>query len=70
MFFTPPPTPGSSGGPIIEEASGAVVGVILGSRMDNRIEGVKGWGVPSESIYEVFLENSWLISEGRLILLF
>ncbi|EKM83399.1 hypothetical protein AGABI1DRAFT_123732 [Agaricus bisporus var. burnettii JB137-S8] len=54
IFFTPPPTPGSSGGPIIEEASGAVVGVILGSRMDNRIEGVKGWGVPSESIYEMF----------------
>lgn len=53
MLFTPHPTPGSSGGPIIEEASGAVVGVMLGSRMNNRVEGLRGWGVPSESIYEV-----------------
>jgi hypothetical protein len=30
-----------------------VVGVMLGSRMDNRVEGVRGWGVPSEVIYEV-----------------
>ncbi|KAK7064431.1 hypothetical protein R3P38DRAFT_2824474 [Favolaschia claudopus] len=54
MFFSPLPTPGSSGGPIVDEDSGAVVGVVLGTRMDNRVEGVRGWGVPSESIFEMF----------------
>ncbi|KAF9270445.1 hypothetical protein L218DRAFT_35095 [Marasmius fiardii PR-910] len=38
MLFAPLPTPGSSGGPIVDEDSGAVVGVSLGSMMDNRIE--------------------------------
>ena len=52
-MFTPLPTIGSSGGPIIEEESGAVVGVMLGTRMDSRVEGVRGWGVPSEAIFEV-----------------
>ena len=56
LLFTPLPTAGSSGGPIIEEESGAVVGVMLGTRMDSRIEGVRGWGVPSESIFEVSLK--------------
>ncbi|KAJ3571342.1 hypothetical protein NP233_g3811 [Leucocoprinus birnbaumii] len=58
LLFKPHPTPGSSGGPIIEESSGAVVGVMLGSRMDNRIEGLRGWGVPSETIFEVAVDNS------------
>lgn len=53
MFFEPLPTPGSSGGPIVDEESGAVVGVMLGTRMDNRVVGVRGWGVPSETIFEV-----------------
>jgi hypothetical protein len=53
LLFTPIPTAGSSGGPIIEEESGAVVGVMLGTRMDNRVEGTRGWGVPSEIIFEV-----------------
>jgi len=52
-MFMPLPTVGSSGGPIIEEESGAVVGVMLGTRMDSRVEGVRGWGVPSEAIFEV-----------------
>ncbi|KAF9451770.1 hypothetical protein P691DRAFT_835546 [Macrolepiota fuliginosa MF-IS2] len=54
LLFTPHPTPGSSGGPIIDDHSGAVVGVMLGSRMDNRVEGMRGWGIPSETIYEMF----------------
>lgn len=54
MLFKPPPTAGSSGGPIIDEETGAVVGVMLGTRMDNRVEGLRGWGVPSESIFEMF----------------
>ncbi|KAJ7900094.1 hypothetical protein B0H14DRAFT_3080476 [Mycena olivaceomarginata] len=43
-----------AGGPIVDEESGAVVGVMLGTRMDNRVEGVRGWGVPSETIFEMF----------------
>ncbi|KAI0321121.1 hypothetical protein OF83DRAFT_1101206 [Amylostereum chailletii] len=54
MLFEPLPTPGSSGGPIVDEDTGAVVGVVLGTRMDNRIEGTRGWGVPSEAIFEMF----------------
>ena len=53
MLFDPPPTPGSSGGPIVEEESGAVVGIMLGTQMRNRLEGVSGWGAPSELIFEV-----------------
>ncbi|KAJ4476759.1 hypothetical protein J3R30DRAFT_3658023 [Lentinula aciculospora] len=54
LLFSPLPTPGSSGGPIIDEETGAVVGVMLGTRMDNRVEGIRGWGVPSETIFEMF----------------
>ena len=54
LLFEPPPTAGSSGGPIVDEESGAVVGVMLGTRMDNRVEGLRGWGVPLEVAYEMF----------------
>ncbi|KIK71258.1 hypothetical protein GYMLUDRAFT_148604 [Collybiopsis luxurians FD-317 M1] len=54
LLFMPLPTAGSSGGPLIDEETGAVIGVMLGTRMDNRVEGMKGWGAPSESIFEMF----------------
>ncbi|KII93456.1 hypothetical protein PLICRDRAFT_99929 [Plicaturopsis crispa FD-325 SS-3] len=54
MLFKPLPLAGSSGGPIVDEQSGAVVGVMLGTRMDNRVEGTRGWGVPAETIFEMF----------------
>ncbi|KAJ3801712.1 hypothetical protein GGU11DRAFT_869489 [Lentinula aff. detonsa] len=54
LLFSPLPTAGSSGGPIIDEETGAVIGVMLGTRMDNRVEGTRGWGVPSETIFEMF----------------
>ncbi|KAI8995296.1 hypothetical protein BD414DRAFT_410874 [Trametes punicea] len=54
LYFDPPPTPGSSGGPIIDEESGAVVGVILGTQLVNQLQGVRGWGVPAETIFEMF----------------
>ncbi|KZT74802.1 hypothetical protein DAEQUDRAFT_719982 [Daedalea quercina L-15889] len=54
MLFDPPPTPGSSGGPIVDEESGAVIGIMLGTQMRNRLEGVSGWGAPSELIFEMF----------------
>jgi S1-C subfamily serine protease len=52
LLFTPVPTPGSSGGPIVDEESGAIVGVVLGSRTDFGSE-ERGFGVPSEAIFEV-----------------
>ena len=55
MLFDILPTPGSSGAPLVDE-HGAVVGMALGTRMDNRVEGNRGWGVPAELIYEVRLE--------------
>jgi hypothetical protein len=58
MHFQPLPTTGSSGGPIVEESTGAVVGVMLGTQMDRSIEGVRGWGVPAETIFEVRAEMS------------
>ncbi|PFH50737.1 hypothetical protein AMATHDRAFT_144471 [Amanita thiersii Skay4041] len=54
MLFSPPPTNGSSGGPIVDEESGAVVGMVAGTRMDNRVEGLRGWGIPAEAIFEMF----------------
>lgn len=53
LLFDPPPTPGSSGGPIVDEETGAVIGVMLGTQLQNRVEGVRGWGVPAETIFEV-----------------
>jgi hypothetical protein len=53
MHFQPLPTTGSSGGPIVDETTGAVVGVMLGTQMHSSIEGVRGWGVPAEAIFEV-----------------
>ncbi|KDN46026.1 hypothetical protein RSAG8_04533, partial [Rhizoctonia solani AG-8 WAC10335] len=53
MLFNILPTPGSSGAPLVDE-HGAVVGMALGTRMDNRVEGNRGWGVPAELIYEMF----------------
>jgi len=68
MLFQPLPTTGSSGGPIVDENTGAVVGVMLGTRMDSSIEGVRGWGVPAETIFEVRAQelavNSLLMNLG------
>ncbi|KAM5538211.1 hypothetical protein V8D89_008098 [Ganoderma adspersum] len=54
LHFDPPPTSGSSGGPIVDEESGSVIGVVLGTQLVNQVEGVKGWGVPAEMIFEMF----------------
>lgn len=38
----------------MDEETGAVVGIVLGARMDStRIDGMRGWGVPSETVMEV-----------------
>jgi hypothetical protein len=65
MFFSAIPTPGSSGGPIVDLESGSIVGVIRGSRLDNRVAGLKGWATSSESIYEV--NTHWPVSAVLLI---
>lgn len=52
MLFRPIPSKGSSGGPLVSD-NGSVIGVVSGSRMDNAVEGIRGWGTPSEAIYEV-----------------
>ncbi|KAI0762804.1 hypothetical protein C8Q74DRAFT_1371790 [Fomes fomentarius] len=54
LHFDPSPTAGSSGGPIIDEESGSVIGVVLGTQLVNQVEGVRGWGVPAEMIFEMF----------------
>lgn len=69
LLFEPLPTVGSSGGPIVDEESGAVIGVIVGTRMDNRIEGVRGWGVPSETIFEVCVSYAFIRIKVLKILL-
>ncbi|PSR71322.1 hypothetical protein PHLCEN_2v12836 [Hermanssonia centrifuga] len=53
LLFKPLPTPGSSGGPIVDEETGAIVGVIVGTRMDSQIDGLRGWGRPAETIFEL-----------------
>jgi S1-C subfamily serine protease len=53
MMFTPPPTSGASGGPLIDE-TGTVIGIVLGSRWEGGPKGrAVGLGVPAEAIFEV-----------------
>jgi hypothetical protein len=52
---SPLPTPGSSGGPIVRLDTGTVVGLTSGTRMDNRVEGERGWGATAEGVFEVSL---------------
>ncbi|PWN28599.1 hypothetical protein BDZ90DRAFT_231581 [Jaminaea rosea] len=47
------PPPGSSGGPIVDAQSGAVVGVTRGCKMST-VGGRRGEGIPSEKICEFF----------------
>lgn len=65
MMFTPLPTSGSSGGPIVDEDTGAVVGMVLGSQMDgSRVNGMRGWGAPAEVIFEVGCLRLNPVSDG------
>lgn len=62
ILASPLPTQGSFGGPIVDAASGSVVGMISGRRMDNRIEGERGWGVTTERIFDV---SSVMVSDKQ-----
>ena len=57
------PTAGSSGGPIIDAVHGSVVGVFSGTRMDNWVEGERGWGSTGEGIFEVCFKLTQLTSQ-------
>lgn len=47
------PPPGSSGGPIVDAATGAVVGVTRGTKM-SQLQGKRGDGVPAERVFFMF----------------
>ena len=57
----------------MDEETGAVVGMVLGSQMDgSRVDGMRGWGVPAEVIFEVCRILLNLVSEKgqRLLQMF
>lgn len=60
------PTAGSSGGPMINADTGCVVGVISGRRMDNRVEGERGWGSSGEGVFEMFSLPGFQPSQKQL----
>jgi hypothetical protein len=47
------PPPGSSGGPIVDVQSGAVVGITRGTKM-SQLEGNRGDGIPAEKVFFFF----------------
>ena len=47
----------------MDEESGAVVGVMVGTRMDSTIDGVRGWGRPAESIFEACYSHHMFIDK-------
>lgn len=60
------PQAGSSGGPIIDVETGAVVGVIRGSSMRYGDKGFRGLSAPAEKIFEVCILKVWDQSPKRL----
>ena len=54
LLYNQPPLPGSSGGPIIHKDTGAVVGIIRGSRISYDDRKLRGFASPAESLFECF----------------
>ncbi|SCV71354.1 BQ2448_2942 [Microbotryum intermedium] len=54
LRFSSLPNPRSSGGPIVDVESGAVVGVVRGSTKAYGDREERGWGTPAEKIFEWF----------------
>ncbi|KAF8302596.1 hypothetical protein DL93DRAFT_2090554 [Clavulina sp. PMI_390] len=54
ILYRPIPTPGSSGGPIIDAETMSVIGIVTGDAMVNRVEGRRGFGTPAEALFEMF----------------
>jgi len=53
MSFSCVPSPGSSGGPVVDIETGAVVGLTRGSHLSHGDGKRTGFGTPSERIFEV-----------------
>jgi len=55
----------------VSKETGAVIGTVVGERMDGVKRGQKGWGVPAEAIFEMFsllglaLKSKSLESRGK-----
>ncbi|WWC71160.1 uncharacterized protein I206_105113 [Kwoniella pini CBS 10737] len=54
ITFSTLPSNGSSGGPIVDAQSGAVIGVVSGSRTISAVKGERGYGASAENIFELF----------------
>lgn len=54
LLFDTIPQPGSSGGPIIDRETKAVVGVTRGSEVSYAVRKERGFGTPAESLFNVF----------------
>lgn len=54
------PQAGASGGPIVEVETGAVIGIIRGSRSSYATPRERGFGTPAEKLYDVCLCTSSL----------
>lgn len=54
LLFNTVPQPGSSGGPIIDRETKAVVGITRGSEISYAVRKERGFGTPAESLFNVF----------------
>ncbi|EJT99532.1 hypothetical protein DACRYDRAFT_117763 [Dacryopinax primogenitus] len=64
LVFLPLPTASSSGGPIMASESGAVIGIIIGDRVEG-VRGQKGWAVPAEAVFEMFSLPGLVLKKGK-----
>ncbi|OCF31053.1 hypothetical protein I317_06847 [Kwoniella heveanensis CBS 569] len=65
ITYSDRPTSGSSGGPIVDAQSGAVVGVVSGSRTMSAVEGERGYGSSAENIFELFTLPGFVPSSAK-----
>jgi hypothetical protein len=54
ILTTTLPRQGSSGGPIVDVATGAVVGIVRGSMQSHGEKGARGFATPAERVFELF----------------
>ncbi|WWC88257.1 uncharacterized protein L201_003164 [Kwoniella dendrophila CBS 6074] len=65
ITFSTRPSPGSSGGPIIDAISGSVVGIVSGSRTLSAVKGERGYGSSAENIFELFTLPGFIPSSQK-----
>lgn len=54
LLFDTVPSAGSSGGPILDRETKAVVGIVRGSEVSYAVRKERGFGTPAESLFNVF----------------